>query len=547
MNARILVVDDQKIPRAAVSSILRSAGFEVEAAADGPEGIERARRGQPDVVILDVNMPEMDGFAVVERLKQDPATAPIPVIFLTAEAPTDELVVRGLDLGAYDFLNKGCSPAELRARVAAMARLKRSHDELSALARLSAVVVQGLEPAELAERLSAQVAEALRADAALVSFRAAGGDLSIRAGTGVRPDEPRFDEVERAVTAALAAADADDVDEANGAVRVARAAVAPFASALAVGVRRTDRHTLLLAVLSRNARAHSDERAAALATLLARQVTLALDNALLHAQTRGQALTLEDQAESLERAMAVRSRFFASASHELRTPINAILGYGELLRDGLYGDLTEPQREAAERLVRSGRHLLDLVNDVLDVSKIEAGKIEVVVEEVELASLAGEVVHTLEFQAQEKGVEILVEAAEPFEARTDPARVRQILLNLLANAVKFTDAGAVRLEVEPAGEACHIRVSDTGPGIPPADRERIFMEFEQATATASRGGTGLGLAISRRLAELLGGSLELEGSSDAGSTFLLTLPRTAPEPEPEPAVEEGAEASAAAG
>jgi signal transduction histidine kinase len=542
MTARVLVVDDQRIPRAAVSGILRSAGFHVEAAADGPEGIERARAGSPDVIILDVNMPGMDGFAVVERLKQDPATGRIPVIFLTAEAPTDALVVRGLDLGAYDFLNKGCSPAELQARVAAMARLKRSHDELAALARLSAVVVQGLEPETLAERLAEQVAEALRADAALIAFSHATEDLWIRAGSGIEPGDPRFAEAERTLLDSLGERGSRGAAESDGAVQVVTARTGAYASALGVCVDRPGRHRLMLGVLDGDERAHAGDEAAALLTLLAQQVTLALDNALLHAQTRGQALTLEDQAVSLERAMAVRSRFFASVSHELRTPINAILGYGELLRDGLYGDLSEEQREAAARLVRSARHLLDLVNDVLDVSKIEAGKIEVVMEDVDLAAVAREVVHTIEIQAQEKGVEVEVDASEAVPARTDPARVRQILLNLLSNGVKFTDEGVVRLEVTSEGETCRVRVSDTGPGIPPEDRERVFLEFEQTSSAAARGGTGLGLAISRRLAELLGGALTLEESSEAGSTFQFLLPVTVPA-----SAEREEEAAAAAG
>jgi signal transduction histidine kinase/FixJ family two-component response regulator len=530
MNGSVLVIDDQKIPRAAVSAILRDVGFRVQTAADGPEGIERARAEQPDVVVLDVNMPEMDGFAVVERLKQDPRTSAIPVIFLTAEVPTDDLVVRGLDLGAYDFLDKGCSPSELRARVAAMARMKRSHDELAALARLSAVVVQGFEPGELAQRLAAEVVGALRAQAGLLVFSPGDDGEEIRVGTGVSPDDPDY-----AAAIGDLHADMDDAEPDStrgpewwGDVRSARAQAGRFGTAVGVCIRTGGGRELLLAVLSDDVDARGEASDATLLTLLARQATLALENALLHAETRGQASTLEEQAESLEQAMAMRSRFFASMSHELRTPINAILGYSELLRDGLYGEMSGDQEEAVGRVVRSARHLLELVNDVLDVSRMEAGKLEVSAEQTDLAALVSDVAETLELHAREKGVEIRIDIPEQCEAVTDPARVRQILLNLLSNAVKFTDDGHVGVTLDDTGGQCCVRVTDTGPGIPPPDQERIFVEFEQTSAAAKRGGTGLGLAISRRLAELLGGSLELEQTSDAGSTFLLVLPREIP-------------------
>lgn len=189
MMARVLVIDDQKIPRVTVGNALTDAGYQVSAAASGAEGLEQARDMCPDVIVLDIHMPGMDGFEVVERLKQDPRTAPIPVIFLTAEVPSDELVVRGLALGAYDFLGKGGSRAELLARVGVMARIKRGYDELSALARISEVVVRNHEPAALAELLVQQVALALRADAAVLELPGGDGIEPVRASVGVPPGE----------------------------------------------------------------------------------------------------------------------------------------------------------------------------------------------------------------------------------------------------------------------------------------------------------------------------------------------------------------------
>jgi CheY-like chemotaxis protein len=142
----------------------------VETAESGAEGIDLATRHLPDVIVLDVHMPEMDGFEVVERLKQDPRTAPTPVIFLTADPPTDELIVRGLELGAYDFLSKGCSRAELLARVGVMARIKRGNDELSAIARISDTLIQTLDPEELSDRFVKQVRDVFRAEGVLLVY-----------------------------------------------------------------------------------------------------------------------------------------------------------------------------------------------------------------------------------------------------------------------------------------------------------------------------------------------------------------------------------------
>src|SRR5690606_29598992 len=153
----------------AVSSILKEANHEVAAAASGEEGLRLAAELTPDVIVLDVYMPGMDGFAVVERLKSDPRTEPTPVIFLTAEPPTDDLIVRGLDLGAYDFLSKGCSRAELLARVGVMARIKRGNDELSAIARISDTLIQSLDPEKLSSRFVEQLREVFRASAVLLS------------------------------------------------------------------------------------------------------------------------------------------------------------------------------------------------------------------------------------------------------------------------------------------------------------------------------------------------------------------------------------------
>jgi signal transduction histidine kinase/DNA-binding NarL/FixJ family response regulator len=533
---RVLVIDDQRIPRLTVGAILQEAGHEVATEGSGVGGIERARRWAPDVIVLDVHMPEMDGFAVVERLKQDPQTAPIPVIFLTATSPTDELVVRGLDLGAYDFLSKDCSRAELLARVGVMARIKRSNDELSAIARIADTLIRSLDPQDLSRLFVEQTRDVFRADAGLMVI-ASGDDVpAIRVGAGVDPTDPLFDRLLEYLMRQLSGSQEASVlsleAELHNHPEGASIRASGLRSAVAMRLEHLDRSPSLLAVLVRRADGFRRESDAPLLQLLARQATIALDNALLHARTREQARTLAQQATELERAMTERSRFFASMSHELRTPINAVIGYSQLLTEGTFGEMPAEQRQVVEKVVRSATHLLELINDVLDISKIEAGKLEIYPEPTDMVRLVRDTLTSVQLKAQEKGLKLDVVAPPELVIETDPARVRQILLNLLSNAVKFTDEGGVTVELAKLNSSgrqkrgVEIRVIDTGPGIAPQDRHRIFEEFEQVETAVARGGTGLGLAISLKLAHLLKGTLELESQLGGGSTFVLRLPET---------------------
>jgi signal transduction histidine kinase len=525
---RILLIDDQKIPRMAVASILEEAGHEVAAAASGEKGLELARELSPDVIVLDVYMPGMDGFEVVEKLKADPETAPTPVIFLTAEPPTDDLIVRGLDLGAYDFLSKGCSRAELLARVGVMARIKRGNDELSAIARISDTLIQTLDPDRLSNRFVKQVCEVFRAEAALLAFVREAGAAPHVSTAGFEADPPLIESLSRSLSEELGRENSTQMEIGARNLRGPAGVLARregYETALAARVEHPDRPATLLVVLSTRTEGFARQSDAPLLYLLARQATIALDHAVLHERTLSQAIEMEEQAEKLERAMTERSRFFASMSHELRTPINAVIGYNQLLELGAYGGLSEEQAEAVARVSRSAQHLLELINDILDISKIEAGKMEVSLEPTDLGELIADTITTVQIHAAEKGLDLEADCPGGIIIDTDPARLRQILLNLLSNAVKFTSEGRVQIKVTEREEWCDIEVVDTGPGIAPEDFARIFEEFEQTHRTPAGAGTGLGLPISKRLTHLLGGELEVRSELGVGSCFRLRLPR----------------------
>jgi CheY-like chemotaxis protein/signal transduction histidine kinase/CHASE3 domain sensor protein len=236
-----------------------------------------------------------------------------------------------------------------------------------------------------------------------------------------------------------------------------------------------------------------------------------------------------EKAEEAERASRYKSEFLANMSHELRTPLNSTLILAQLLAENKGGNLTEEQVSFALTIRSAGNELLALVNDVLDLAKIEAGKIELRVLALSIERLVASLSRTFEPVARERGLDlsIVVDPSAPRSIDTDAQRLEQILKNLLSNALKFTEAGGVSLRVAADGPLVTFAVHDTGIGIPEAQHERVFEAFRQGDGASTRkhGGTGLGLSISRDLARLLGGTLTLESEPGQGSTFTLTIPR----------------------
>jgi len=252
----------------------------------------------------------------------------------------------------------------------------------------------------------------------------------------------------------------------------------------------------------------------------ATQSTLAIQNARLFRE-------IEEKGQQLEIASKHKSQFLANMSHELRTPLNAILGYTELILDEIYGEVPEPIRDVLERVQQSGRHLLDLINDVLDISKMEAGQLTLSLNEYSMAEVVYTVSTAVESLATEKGLALKVNLAPGLpQGKGDERRLAQVLLNLVGNAIKFTEAGEVEIQVTATDGVFTVAVADTGSGIAEADQQTIFEEFQQADSSSTRlkGGTGLGLAIVKRIVEMHGGRVWVESSLGKGSTFWFTLP-----------------------
>jgi len=276
---------------------------------------------------------------------------------------------------------------------------------------------------------------------------------------------------------------------------------------------------------------------------------VALENARLHAQAQRNIQQLQSQSRQLleskvaaEQASRAKSEFLASMSHELRTPLNAVIGFSQVLANQTYGEVNERQLEYLTSILAGGRHLRKLVDDLLDLAKVDAGHLTLDLTKVSVADDIPEVAGVVQALAQQKNITLTVEVKEPLPSITaDRMRVQQMIYNLLSNAIKFTDAGGhvtvtadTISSVGPTGSCLlRIRVADTGIGIKAEDQARIFDKFERGDSSTAREqeGTGLGLALTRNLVELHGGqiSVESEGIKGRGSMFTILLPMTPPE------------------
>jgi signal transduction histidine kinase len=275
----------------------------------------------------------------------------------------------------------------------------------------------------------------------------------------------------------------------------------------------------VIAVYRRDVRPFTEKQIELIQTF-ADQAVIAIENVRLFEE-------IQDKSKQLAEASQHKSQFLANMSHELRTPLNAILGYTELMADGAYGEPSEKMLGILKRLEANGKHLLGLINDVLDLSKIEAGQLVLELSDYSVQDIAQTVRSTLEPLATDKKLAFKLELARELPpGHGDGRRLTQVLINLVGNAIKFTDAGEVVIKAAATDGSFHLSVRDTGPGISAADQAKLFQEFQQAddAITKKKGGTGLGLAISKRIIEMHGGKIWVQSQPGQGSTFAFTLP-----------------------
>ena len=546
----ILIVDDRPENLLALEAILEPLGQKLVRAHSGDEALRLLLSHDFAMILLDVQMPGIDGFETARLIKSRERTKYIPIIFLTAISKDEQYVFEGYSVGAVEYMTKPFQPDILRSKVSVFVDLYQKQRQIASQADL----IRESEKRELELRHVREIYESearfseivgsamdaivvFDADGLISLFNAAAERMfCAKADGAVGGNVMRyFPEVGRRETldriCHMSGADrqhentctTDTPAEHVLAFTGRRETGEEFpieATASCLDVRGKRTYTLIVRDISERRRAEEALKEQA--------------ESLAKAMTELKALNdeLGERQAELERAMAARSRFYASMSHELRTPINAVLGYSTLLLENIYGPLNEKQAEGISRTHKAAKHLLELVNDVLDLSKIEAGKIDLRLQPVHFPQLIEDLFVTVRPLADQYGSPLaLTHDGGPLKVVSDPRRLRQILLNLLSNAIKFGRGKPIQVHSRATDEGgIVIEVRDEGEGIAAADLEKIFDEFVQLGKTQLTEGTGLGLPISRRLAEMLQGTLDVESEVGVGSVFRLTLPASGETP-----------------
>lgn len=435
----ILIVDDNHNNLEVLSETLTRAGFQVSVAIDGESAIEQIQYYTPELILLDVMMPGIDGYQTCRRIKSDPQTFDIPIIFMTALSDTEHKV-RGFALGAVDYITKPFQREEVLARVRVQLQLRNLARTLEGQNRM----------------LKKEILQRERMEQSLLVLN-------------------------------------QDLE------------------------KRVEQRTVKLSKT--------------LSQLRKAQVELIEQKKDLEIRVRERTAELAKSMTEAEKANQAKSQFLANMSHELRTPMNAIIGYSEMLMEEAEDIGQDDFIPDLSKIHGAGKHLLSLINDILDLSKIEAGRMELYLETFNINSLIQETVATIRPLIAKNSNTLEFNLPDNLSTmHADLTKVRQSLFNLLSNASKFTENGTITLNVECYGaneqDWISFQVIDTGIGMTSAQINKLFQAFSQADASTTRkyGGTGLGLAITKKFCQMMGGDIGVESESGKGSTFTIRLP-----------------------
>jgi PAS domain S-box-containing protein len=500
----VLVVDDTEGNRYAVSRLLRGAGMRVSEAANGMEAL-RLIEGVPDLVVLDINLPDITGYDVCRRIKSQPESAFIPVMHLSASYTASADRAFGLEAGADAYLTHPLEPAVFLATARALLRAAHAESESRRAAREWGATFDAIRDPIFLVGFDGVVARCNRVAAELL-----GAERDVLVGRTWMDLVDAMDPGPGSTLRHITHRSVRDVETRIGgrwfSVSTSHAHGEQASDALVVCVmtdvtsrRAADQERELLLAQSERARADADAARA--------------------------------DAETANRA---KSDFLAVMSHELRTPLNAIGGFTDLIALGVRGPVTDEQTQDLDRIRRSQRTLITLINSLLSFAKLESGSLHYAVQDVDAMGALASAIETMESQFQAKSLRFSLEPCmASILVAADPDKLQQILLNLLSNAVKFTDAGgAITLSCTESDGRVRIQVRDTGRGIPADKIGRIFDPFMQVDQRLMREqqGVGLGLAISRDLARGMNGELSVNSILGEGAEFTLELPAASAAP-----------------
>jgi len=495
MINKILIIDDEPNNLGILHNCLREAGFKVLVAEDGETGIEQVNYIRPDLILLDVMMPGMSGFETCRRLKKNEVTKDTPIIFVTAKTESVDKV-KGFEIGAVDYITKPFQAAEVIARVnkhltiynlqkkleAKNAQLQKSEERYRRLFTHNKAVELLIDPS------NGKIVDFNKAAVQYYGYSEAELKLLNISDINTLSKKEIAEEMRNA-----------DIDKRNH---------FSFTHRLANGeIRNVDVYSGPIELEGCH-----------------------LLYSVIHDTTAWKTAEakLEKAKEAADAANRAKSEFLANMSHEIRTPMNAVIGFSDILAS----KITDKKHKSYINSIQTGgKALLTLINDILDLSKIEAGQIEIHYEPMNPLLIFTELQQIFSLKIAEKNLELIMEIDEnlPQALLLDETRLRQVLLNLIGNAIKFTENGYIKLCANKESYTSHVdlilAVEDSGIGIPTDQQALIFESFKQQDGQSTRkyGGTGLGLTITKRLVEMMNGQISLESFPGKGSRFEITL------------------------
>lgn len=508
---RILIIDDDADMRRLISFLLEDAGYAVYQADSGARGLDMARTQHPDIVLLDVLMPGMDGFEVCRCLKKDPMLRHSFVLLMSGGQISSEAQAEILEEAADDYIIRPFDTREFLARIKAIARAKNIEKALRESEERYRHLVEYAPIPILVHCAEQWVFVSPAAITALGGKRAE--DLLGRPIWDNLPQETWTEgkKLARILYEKLE----NNVLMEDCLIRLDGAVI--DVELMYTAVNYEGRPAVQMVFKNITERKRAERR-------------LYLAHAALEATVEERTRDLKEANLHLRELAKLKDEFLAGMSHELRSPLNSILGSAEMLEEGIYGPLTPKQAKTLRQIGDSGQHLLSLINDVLDVSKIEAGKLELSLEQVSPHEICYSCLNLFKDAAVKKQLKFHTAFDHSVYAlQADARRLKQVLVNLLSNAIKFTpEGGQIGLEFEADEDNHQIRfiVWDNGIGVPEEFMDRLFQPFIQFDSRLSRnyGGTGLGLALVRNLVDLHGGSVSVDSQVNQGSRFTVTLP-----------------------
>lgn len=486
-KADILVIDDTPENLYLLSNMLKDLGYKVRSVTKGATALRAAHAAPPDLILLDINMPQMNGYEVCEQLKAETQTCDIPVIFISAMGETLDKV-RAFEVGGVDYVTKPFQVEEVLARIETHLALRSLQQQLQ---------TQNLQlQREIRDR---QLAE----EKFTKAFRASPSPIAITS-----LEDGRFIEVNPSFLS-LSGYDEEEL-------------IGHVAADLNLGLDQATYDKGIGQLVESGALLNREFE---VRTKRGDRRIVLLSVELIELNSKPCALSIANDITERKR---LENEFISLVSHELRTPMNSIIGSLDLLKTGQLGTLTDQGQQVLNMATTNTERLIRLVNDILDLERMKSGTITMRKERCCASDLLTQATEAMQGMAEQSQVKLLVNATQA-ELWADPDRIIQTLTNLLSNAIKFSEAGkTVWLRAICRDDQLYIEVQDEGRGIPEEKQHLIFERFQQVDASDSRkkGGTGLGLAICRNIVEQHGGLIWVESRLGQGSTFKLTLPLT---------------------